>query len=70
LLPFILIIIFGDYLLLTIRHHLFPIVNHRIIIWCNILLETIKEPSLPNIDDLVRTPRNEVVTVSAKLRGI
>jgi hypothetical protein len=70
LFSFILIVIFCYYFLLTVWNYFFTIVDHCIIIGSNIFLQTIKETSFPNIDNFIRSSRNEVIPVSAKLSCI
>lgn len=65
----LLLILVGQ-LWLTVRQHLFAVIVDGAIASIDPFLETIIKASLPNVDNLIRSTRNEVISLSAELSGV
>lgn len=63
-------IIFGDYFLLAVWYYLFSIIYHCVIVGGDIFFEAVEEACFPDIDNLIRSSRNEVISISTKLSRI
>lgn len=55
---------------LTIGHYLFAIIADSAITSIDPFLQTIVKPSLPYIDNLIRSARNKVISLSAELSSV
>ena len=63
-------IIFCDYFLLTVWYYFFSIIYHCVIVGGDVFFEAVKEACFPNIDDLIRSSRNKVISISTELSRI
>lgn len=62
----ILRLIFIRLLLLSIGNNLFPISVDRVVTSIDLFLQAVIKASFPDVNNLVRSPRNEVIALPAK----
>jgi hypothetical protein len=66
----VLRLIFIRLLLLSIGNNLFPISVDRAVTSINLFLQAVIKASFPDVDNLVRSPRNEVVALPAEFGSV